>query len=287
MPDITNTENPGAVPGQASEQGSVKVAEAPNTEISGSEPGSETQAGKPSEDQTTDETKAAEPGEPQGAAYQKLRQRAQEAEDRLKRAEEQMARSTFELEQIRRQQPASTVAKKPDISDFPDLDAYEKASQDWFKQQAKIEASLEVRRENTERQYRERVTEAMKKYPDYSQAISNLSFPITEGFSEAIEVIKNTDNGTDIAYYLGKNVSEAYRIASMPRKMAAYEIGRLAEKIGKTVQSPRIKTHTDAPNPPSTLATGDVESGKDISRMTTEEYALYMNQLERKEKFGT
>jgi hypothetical protein len=88
---------------------------------------------------------------------------------------------------------------------------------------------------------------AMKVVPDFAEVAERDDVQISEPMAMTIA---HTENGPAVAYHLGKNPTEAARIARLPPAMQVYEIGRLAERTKLTAprraqpqqQTPREET---------------------------------------------
>jgi hypothetical protein len=91
--------------------------------------------------------------------------------------------------------------------------------------------------------YADREEEARSKYDDFDQVVQNPKLRIT---NEMAETIKASDNGPDLAYWLGSNPKEAARISAMPPLQQAREIGKLEAKLGS---NPITKPTSSAPAP--------------------------------------
>lgn len=104
---------------------------------------------------------------------------------------------------------------------------------------------------------------ALDKYHDYVEVAESdeLPIPTNVGFS-----IAQTDNGTDILYWLGKNIEEAQRIAELPFRKADQEIGRLSERLAK--EKPGV---SKAPSPVKPIG-----SRSNAGSVTPEEDPGYM-----------
>ena len=79
---------------------------------------------------------------------------------------------------------------------------------------------------------------------DFNSVVSNPNLAIT---SEMTEVIKTSSNGPELAYHLGKNPSEASRIAQLSPSMQMFEMGKVEASLGK----PAKKETSKAPDPMS------------------------------------
>lgn len=110
--------------------------------------------------------------------------------------------------------------------------------------------------------YRE--TLARERYTDYDTVTRNQSVPITKPMAE---VIMDLDAGPEIAYHLGKNPQEAARIAALPERHQALELGRLEAKITAPKSVPK------PPPAPVNPVGGNASGGiGDLSKMSMAEY---------------
>jgi hypothetical protein len=115
--------------------------------------------------------------------------------------------------------------------------------------EAKAQAILEKKRTDDfrnkiEDSWNERIENAKDKYSDFDQVIQNPNLKISPMMADAI---KSTDNGEDIAYFLGINPDEAKRIFDLPPALQIKEIGKLE---GKLLDKPiQVKKPSSAPEP--------------------------------------
>ena len=121
--------------------------------------------------------------------------------------------------------------------------------------------------------YHDKEEDARSKYEDFEQVAYNPKLPITDVMAQTIQA---SDNGPDIAYYLGTNPKEADRIARLQPFLQAKEIGKLEAKIAS---EPVTKRTSSAPAPISPVtARGGQSSGFDttdprsIKAMTTTQW---------------
>lgn len=117
--------------------------------------------------------------------------------------------------------------------------------------------------------------EAIEKYGDYDQVVkNNPSLPITQVMAD---VIRMSDLGPDIAYYLGMNPKDAARISQLPAGLQAKEIGKIEAKLESN--PPAVKKTTSAPAPIAPVnarSTGtpayDTTDPRSIKTMSTSEW---------------
>ena len=91
--------------------------------------------------------------------------------------------------------------------------------------------------------FHEKVESARDKYDDFEAVAFNPDIPITNAMAE---IIRDSDAGTDLAYYLGKNREEAVRISEMTIAQQGAALARLEVKISN---APPVKKTSSAPAP--------------------------------------
>jgi hypothetical protein len=121
--------------------------------------------------------------------------------------------------------------------------------------------------------YHDKEEVARDKYEDFEQVAYNPKLPITDVMAQTIQA---SDNGPDIAYYLGTNPKEADRISRLVPLLQAKEIGRLEAKVAS---EPVTKRTSSAPAPisPVTPRNGgsssfDTTDARSIKTMTTSQW---------------
>jgi hypothetical protein len=121
--------------------------------------------------------------------------------------------------------------------------------------------------------YHDKEEDARSKYEDFEQVAYNPKLPITDVMAQTIQA---SDNGPDIAYYLGTNPKEADRIARLQPFLQAKEIGKLEAKIAS---EPITKQTSKAPAPisPVTPRNGgstnfDTTDPRSIKAMSTSQW---------------
>ena len=179
--------------------------------------------------------------------------------ERLAREERKLRREMQARQEAATQAPAVESTAKPTPEQFTKTEDYVEALADWKAEQVfskKIGEFQAKTREQYQRQqqeqvaatYLERVTVAKEKYSDFDQVAYNPSLPITDAMAETIQ---QSDYGTEVHYYLGKNPSEAKRIAGLSPFLQAKEIGRLEAKLA---DSPPKSNLSSAPAPISPVS---------------------------------
>jgi hypothetical protein len=110
-------------------------------------------------------------------------------------------------------------------------------------------------------QYHDREEEARSKYEDFEQVAYNPAIKISDSMAHTIQA---SDNGPDVAYFLGKNPKEADRIYKLPPLLQAREIGRIEASL--TLRPvPKKQSAAPAPITPIGGKTGGTKNPADMS----------------------
>lgn len=168
----------------------------------------------------------------------------------------------------------ATALTPPREADFSDYAEYLKATarfearREFAEQERRMRAQADAAKSGEAAQaFRDRVEEARAKHDDFEEVAFNPAVPISPAMAEAI---RDSDQGPEIAYWLGKNPGEARRIAALGPLAAARELGRLE---GRLTQPP-TKKPTAAPPPPRVVAPTGTPT-RDPSKMDYEEYKAW------------
>jgi len=190
----------------------------------------------------------------------------------------QINRLTAELEQSKAQLAPKQEA--PDISQFDTLDDYVEAVAEYkLNQKTQTAQSQQAQQTQAQAQAQDWVAKVEKVRsvaPDFDEAFSNVAS--IEFAPMALEAVAQHPKGAEIAYMLGKDVSEAYRIAALPPNQQLMAIGELAAKTNV----PKPKAVSSAPPPVKTVSGGNVTT--DPSKMSTSDYIKWRNDQQRQKK---
>jgi hypothetical protein len=179
---------------------------------------------------------------------------------RLARAERQWKR---ELDQrLAANQPPPKVeqpATKPQPDSFKTTEEYLEALTDWKVEERMRESSAKAQRQAAEQQSRQQAVEldrtfeqraesAREKYDDFDALAFNPQLPITDAMAATL---KASENGAELAYYLGQHPEEASRIARLSPFLQAKELGRIEAKLpqAEAKPNPPAKKTSSAPAP--------------------------------------
>jgi uncharacterized protein YicC (UPF0701 family) len=108
--------------------------------------------------------------------------------------------------------------------------------------------------------FAERQQAFAKATPDFeARVLQDPTLPITEAMRD---VIVDSENGPEIAYYLAQNRDAAEAISRLPTHLAALEMGRIEGRLSAQKEAAKRTTVTKAPPPPPTLDTTEAASSK-------------------------
>lgn len=189
-----------------------------------------------------------------------------------KEHQDALAARDAELAELRAKVPKAEepVDPRPTRDAYDDPDAYDADLTEWGKREgvrvaekaaaeAKAEAEAKTKREADEaaatarqaevdqihQSWQDRRSTAIEKYGDYVEVAEAENLTVSEPM---VAAMMQSDNGTDVAYYLGQNPDEAERIAKLPNVGQHFmEIGRIAERLANP---PRRERRPPAPIEP-------------------------------------
>ncbi len=187
-------------------------------------------------------------------------------------AQAEINRMRSELEQLKAQ--TQPTIQEPDIADYSDVQSYAKALAKYELQQVQSQQQQAYNQQSEAQaianDWQSKTAKFKAVAPDFDDKfaiVSNIEFAP----STIAEVAKH-EKGAEIAYMLGQNPSEAYRIASLPPMQQLMAIGEIAAsaKFNKPKQT------TSAPKPAPTVNGSSPNS--DPRAMSTEQYIKWRNQ---------
>jgi len=182
--------------------------------------------------------------------------------------------------------PETPVAMPPKEEDFDSYNDYVDALTDFkvtqklteYERETQLRAADEAHARKR-RELSEKLEQGPEKYSDFEEVVRDPIVPITEMI---VDILADSERPADVAYYLGKNLSEATQISRMPPLAAARAIGVIEAKImadetkeTEVVKPPVPKKTTSAPAPITPVKVGTATVTKDPSKMTNEEYRAW------------
>lgn len=141
---------------------------------------------------------------------------------------------------------------------------FEAEAQDARKQAEIIEAA---ERQLVNQSWAEKVNEAKTRYTDFEQVALAQDVPITP---QIAEMLKQSDKGPDMAYFLGMNKAAAAELAALSKTspmLAAMALGRLEASL--TAPTPRMTSQTPDPIAP---VRGKAQASLNPDKMSMDEY---------------
>jgi len=250
-------------------------------------PEDETTEVAPEEEETLQTEEAPEVEE------QPKQSRSQNAKQRLRRKlhEEQQARYAAEERANQLEEKFTTINEKldtvinpppprPSRVDFDSEEDYEDSLFEWrdrkipsspVSESAKTESprqdAVDPVAPDVRKNWVSQLETANDKYDDFDEAL--VSIP-KESMSDPMTfAIMESEQGGEIAYFLGNNHAEADRISRLPLTAQVREIDKLGNRFKSTVSK--------APEP-ITPTTGGDSPAKDPAKMSPEEYRDYRRQ---------
>ena len=208
------------------------------------------QAEKEAESDKTEESEAPEDDEhslPNG-----VKKRIDKITRQKYEAVAEANRLKAELEQMRAQ--IAPKQEAPDISNFDTFEEYSDALAE-YKYQQKVQQAQSQQAQQTQAQknaqeWVSKVEKVRSIAPDFDEAFNNVAS--IEFAPMALEAVAQHPKGAEIAYMLGKEPSEAYRIAALPPYQQLMAIGEIAARTNV----PKPKTVSTAPKPVKPVNSG-------------------------------
>ena len=230
-------------------------------------PAEETTASDDSDNSETDDTTEEQPEKP------KRKSGVHKRINKLTREKYELQARIKELENSKPEPKADA----PKAENFDSYEDYLSAKTRHEAQQAvneQMENQKKEKAQQAEQNYQKALMEswedktedARDKYDDYDEVVNNEDIQITPVMGMAI---METDQGADIAYYLGNNPDEADRISKLTPTRQQIEIGKLEVKVSQL--NKKTVTPSKAPEPIKPVGNKN-QAEKDPDSMTTDEW---------------
>jgi hypothetical protein len=170
--------------------------------------------------------------------------RAQKRIESLIQEKHELARKVQELE-TKKESKTNIEA-----DDFEDYDDYLEAVKKSKKTEAPSSINLVIE------QIQEKFQDAMEKYPDFDTKTQDKNLALT---NELLEVLNESEDAGEVAYYLANNPKETERIASLSQRKMAIEIGKIELKLTLPKETPKVipKKITQANEPITPIGGGN------------------------------
>jgi hypothetical protein len=247
-------------------QGGVTVTEGTPTP----EPVAPVEPPAPTDPAPTDPPAPVEPPpttEPDSAAGLRAaatveRKKRQEAQEQARQAREEAAYLRGQLAAATPATPAEPAAptgppQAPRSDDFESWDDFQAADRQYIVKLAEhnvmqnlhtIEQQRTAQRtqQEVDVKWENQTKAAVTKYPDFHEVVSNPQLPISDTVALAL---KSSEQGADVAYFLGTNLTEAARINALPPIQAAMALGQIAATLANKPAAAPLRTVSQAPEP--------------------------------------
>lgn len=172
----------------------------------------------------------------------------------------------------------AAVGPEPKPNEFDDYDQYIDAKTKYEVRRARTEWEQEAEQRSQNQQIQQKEVElqtkiqlGFTKYADFEDVALHESVPITPAIKD---ILMDSENPEDVAYYLGKNRSDAIRISRMTPYQAAREIAKIEMHLSATQETPpdgkQTKT-TKAPPPIKPIGSAG-ELARDPEKMSVKEF---------------
>jgi len=185
-----------------------------------------------------------------------------------------LAREQRKWERERQQAAPVIPAEVPSADQFETVEEYAEALAETKAAELIQKRALQQQQAEILETYHDKEEEARSKYDDFEQVAYNPSLRITDVMAQTIQA---SDNGPDVAYFLGSNPKEADRISRLAPLLQAREIGKLEAKLAS---DPPVKKVSSAPTPITPIRGGkvnapavyDTTDPRSIKSMSTSEW---------------
>ena len=204
----------------------------------------------------------------------------------IRKEQEAVARAQAlerEVAELKSRQTPKAPDTAPRMEDFTDVQEYAKAfaaheTQKTLRERetATQKAAFESHQARLSAGWEAQVLKAVEKYDDFDEVVGELK----PGKSPWGDALMLSENGADVAHYLGKHTKEAERIFALPAASQFMEIGKLSYKLS-VVPEP-LKKPSKAPLPITPVGPGGaVPSGEIRADQPYEEYRKIGNKMFR------
>lgn len=204
-----------------------------------------------------------------------------QAERRSRALESENAELRSQLANRQTPQPEQTkTGKRADkkLADFQyDEDAYQTYLDDFYGKHAEENVRERTEKDKAERSRKERMTKFREREEAVRAEIEDYedvaySAPINETVAD---LITDMEDGPQLLVYLGKNPSQAKRISSMSRELAAAQLVLLSDRLATEREQAKTPPVSKAPPPPPKIDATEPSVSKDPKDMSDTEFAKW------------
>lgn len=194
---------------------------------------------------------------------------------RMKTAERQRDFALSELERLKK--PLIEPEKRAELSldELQRLDVREAVREDRAEEKRmEAERALADVKAHRASVFTARLEDARERMPDFD-SVFHRDVPVTETMAD---IIADSEKGPEVAYYLGKNLSEARQIASLPPHLQGAAIARIEARV---TSAPTVRKVSTAPQPPPILNGGSAPPSFDPSSASMDDYAKWYRERQK------
>ena len=130
----------------------------------------------------------------------------------------------------------------------------------------RVDEDFALQVKHTQESYRARVEKAKEKYADYTEVAESPDVQVSIAMASAIA---HSEDGPEVAYFLGKNPTEAERISKLRPELQLLELGKISAKLS-TPETPKPVSKAPQPGKPIKASSEVTKSPEEESM---EEYA--------------
>ena len=178
-------------------------------------------------------------------------------------------------------QPEQPQTARPNPDDFDDYNDYVDKLTDWNVDEKKAswdrEQNEKVQNQTHQekmQQMHEKLNAGFQRYDDFEDVALAQTVPITPMMAE---ILAETEEPADIAYYLGKNHTKAIAIGRMTPIAASRAIAQIEAELSGQKPNKQPNKITNAPPPIKPVGSSNTVT-KDPEKMTQAEYEAYRHQ---------
>lgn len=215
----------------------------------------------------------------------KIKEREKAQSELIRRQQAQIDRLSAQQKKEIQTFNAEKTSKALDPEQFDNHEDYLKALvqnqvSDVVEKNLQAKAELDIRQKHQERMFK-KMDQLAQETPDcYNVTFSAEAQHIYTQTPGLPELVESMPNNAEVAYYLGKNIGELQRIASLPPSFRAGEIVRL----NQTATPKTGKLGSEAPPPITPVKPSQIPSSKDPAKMSDEEWFAWKEQKDREKR---
>lgn len=191
----------------------------------------------------------------------KLTREKRELEARLAALEQRVAggdkKPAGEAAETKPEAKAPAGDGRPNPEDFDTYEAYTEALVDWKTEQAERRRAAEAAERRTFEAWTARLEAARQAHDDFDEVVDS-ELPLSDAMFQAIV---ESEQGAELAYYLGSHPEEAERIAKLSPVAAIRALGRIEASLDQSHTAPKPKPAvSSAPKPAPRVSGGKAGS---------------------------